>query len=67
MKRKERKVRTQGGFEVTLLTEEAKGDYPLVGLVHHRTCDEVATWTRDGKFKKVGDSATMDLVKECEE
>ena len=42
-------VISQGGDPITILTENARGDYPLAGLVHLRNgLDKAVMWNRSG-------------------
>lgn len=44
------KAKTVGGLPATLLMLTARGEYPIVGVVHHRDCDEPTSWTKNGRL-----------------
>lgn len=57
-----RPLRTRNGARVTILCSNARGDMPIVGLVHNEKEDEVYTWRADGAFQPSGDLSCLDLV-----
>jgi hypothetical protein len=54
-------ARCEGGKSVTILTTSARGKFPIVGIVHHDTADEPASWTEAGKFR-LGKPSAFDLL-----
>ena len=72
MKFKVGSARTLGGFKVTILCVDARGSYPIVGLIHSKNevVDDPHSWTADGVYQKNRPSQTMDLTQretECED
>lgn len=57
-----RPLRTRNGTRVTVLCSNARGDMPIVGMVHNENEDEVYTWRADGAFQQSGDLSCLDLV-----
>lgn len=57
-----RPLRTRNGARVTILCSNARGDMPIVGLVHNEEGDEVYTWKADGSFQLGGPESCLDLV-----
>lgn len=57
-----RPLRTRNGARVTILCSNARGDMPIVGLVHGAKEDEVYTWKADGSFQPSGVLSCLDLV-----
>lgn len=57
-------AKTNGGFRVTILTTNARGTYPIVGLIHSKNedVDDAQSWTSDGHYHANKQSQTMDLV-----
>lgn len=52
-KQKKTGIITQGGEEVTLLFYKARGDRPLVGLIHKQDYDKAAMWSTEGSSNTV--------------
>ena len=57
-----RPLRTRNGARVTILCSNARGDMPIVGLVHNEKEDEACTWKADGSFLPGGPESCLDLV-----
>ena len=54
-------ARTTGKFYAEILKIDARGDYPLIGFVRHRTGDQEASWTAGGQLNK-GKTSVFDLL-----
>lgn len=54
-------ARTVSNHKVTILMTNAQGDYPLIGVVHHTSGDQEASWTAKGKFHKSPKTSVFDL------
>lgn len=48
-------------YPVTVFATDCRGLYPVVGVVHQRGCDFVASWTPDGRNNYAIDSH-LDLI-----
>jgi len=60
-------IMTKNGHPVRLLDTEAKGDYPVVGLIDMGSYEITRQWTADGKLDvREGISTNTDLVIETE-
>lgn len=59
-------VQTRSGLKVTIFTTEARGRFPVIGMVHEPTIDSAATWTAEGAFHADGREAPADLVQVVE-
>lgn len=60
-----RPLRTRSGARVSILCSNARGDMPIVGMVHSEKEDEVYTWKADGSygsFQTHGLESGLDLV-----
>ena len=59
-----KKLKTKGGYDVTVLTTTARGAYPIVGLIHSKRqpVDDVHTWTSRGLYHENTPNPTMDLI-----
>lgn len=63
-KNPERKVVTRRGKDVRIICTDAKGDYPVVGLIHYRDGDEREspnTYTENGSYDISNDEDARDL------
>jgi len=40
----EGKYKTNNSTPVTILSMDARGDYPVKGIIHHQDCDEISEW-----------------------
>ena len=54
-------LETRDGKKVRMLCTDAKGKYPVVGLIHYPNEDRARTWTKEGKFSFNGERKN-DLV-----
>ena len=58
-----KRYKTRNGFNVTVLTTERKGDYPVVALVHLEDAeDEVDVYTLNGRYCNHPTEHQLDLV-----
>ena len=44
-------VQTRSGLKVTILTAEARSDWPVIGLIHEPAKDTGCVWTLKGAFR----------------
>jgi len=44
-------VQTRSGLKVTILTAEARGNWPVIGLIHEPAKDTGCVWTLKGAFR----------------
>ena len=54
-------ARTTGNFCAEILKIDARGGYPLIGFIRHRTGDQEASWTVLGQLNK-GKTSVFDLL-----
>lgn len=55
--------RTKDGQHVRILCTDAKGDFPVVGLLRLRDgTDDTNKWTIEGSFYRWGNPSELDLV-----
>lgn len=43
-------IQTRSGNNVRILCDDAKGEYPLIGLVEDELCERPMQWTLKGKY-----------------
>jgi hypothetical protein len=61
-------IRTRDNRPVRLLCNDARGEYPIVGLIEMEMGDLVSTWTRSGKHDaRRSDRDCADLILFVEE
>lgn len=58
---------TVSGHKVTILMTNARGDYPIIGVVHHTSGDQETSWTAQGKMRKNGKDSVFDLRSQADE
>ena len=54
--------RTRAGRDVVVLMTNAKGRYPVIGIIKNKDCDDPAAWTIDGKFNDEKEETSTDLM-----
>lgn len=55
-------VQTRSGLKVTILTTEARSNWPVAGLIHDQGADTLTCWTNDGLHQFGGGAHKFDLV-----
>ena len=54
-------VQTRSGLKVTILTTEARSNWPVIGLIHEPAKDTGCVWTLKGAFR-ADEPSEFDLV-----
>ena len=62
---KNKKYKTRSGRDVTIMCTEARGNYPVIGIVHDEDCDKAYCWEVDGRYSSKYEGG-LDLIEQPE-